>query len=914
MVRSTCKVVVRLKPKDDPLDTAVQCIDNTAEPTLLVRKGTDDDGLYQFNFNRVLNATSQGYTHEVCAREIVTSVLDGYNGTIMAYGQTGSGKTYTMTGPENVELDDPEMQGVMPRAINQVYRELKRRRVPDFKVGVTYVEIYNEGFRDLLVPETKSSDIGVSERKNIVTLKNVSTPKCSTAAEAMEILRQGQHNRHVAGHGLNVRSSRSHTVFTLWIETIDADGASYAGKLNLVDLAGSERYTKTGAEGTVAKEAMHINKSLTFLEQVIIALSKKNAKHVPYRSSKLTHFLKDSIGGNCQTLLVACIWSEESQLSETLSTCRFAHRMMQVTVDAQKNKGGMSSVHGNLFKLDPVMQQYLEQMTAAAVAREKAKLYAEFGRRGGEEEGLADDLAPQEFLELEELRKKVKDLESLQNQVAQNHGKELVDEQALEEMELLRQRVMQLEGEASTRDGPAPPGQNEPDAALADLNAELMQEMEEVRRRVMELQTGAEMDEAQMAELQLLRERVVEVQGLQAAAEAEAHGAKQAHQQKMDESDIAHLSELAELRERVMELQTKDSHTPDEMAELDTLRKRVLGFQGRMASPSQQEQQEDEEKAALRDHIHQLEQAAARADWESHNLAAASQATDEERLEAALQQEQLQARIHQLEEEQAAALPMSPSEPSGSSSQALPDTEKEHLLARIQELEAAQHSEQPDWLTQTSLSNDNELRRLVERVQELEASEARVRELEADALMRTMEGEASFSSNSSRGASELPPFDRDWDRRPTPQPKQGLFKRIFGRGKRGGEHESFSSFAQYAPPERVPEDAGQNIVILNSLTHGQLMELLKAHQQPEAGPKGPWSSNASPPATTGRVPGLPQAPLTQTNLNTPPPFASSSTSPAPSSASTTTGYSYTSSQNSAQELQLKAAGQAPWGR
>ncbi|DBA72831.1 TPA: hypothetical protein ACH3X2_010216 [Trebouxia sp. C0005] len=122
-----------------------------------------------------------------------------------------------------------------------------------------------------------------------------------------------------------------------------------------------------------------------------------------------------------------------------------------------------------------------------------------------------------------------------------------------------------------------------------------------------------------------------------------------------------------------------------------------------------------------------------------------------------------------------------------------------------------------------------------------------------------------------------------------PQPKQGLFKRIFGRGKRGGEHESFSSFAQYAPPERVPEDAGQNIVILNSLTHGQLMELLKAHQQPEAGSKGMWSGNALPPATTGRVPGLPRAPLTQTNLNTPPPFASSSTSPAPSSASTTTG-------------------------
>ncbi|KAK9818001.1 hypothetical protein WJX72_005592 [[Myrmecia] bisecta] len=854
MVSSTCKVVVRLKPKRDPTDDAVQCIENIENPTLLIKKGIDEDGLYQFNFTRVLNQAQQAELHEVCGRDIVSSVLEGYNGTIMAYGQTGSGKTYTMTGPEDADLDDPEMQGIMPRAIGQIFRELKRKRIPQWKVGVSYVEIYNEGFRDLLGPETKSSDIGISEnKKGTISLKNIICPKCENAKDALNVLKQGQMSRHVAGHGLNTRSSRSHTIFTLWVETVDAEGAAFASKLNLVDLAGSERYTKTGAEGSTAKEAMHINKSLTFLEQVIIALSKKKQQHVPYRSSKLTHFLKDSIGGNCQTLLIACVWSDEDQLSETLSTCRFAQRMMQVTVDAQKNKGGLSSVHGNLFKLDPVMQQYLEQMTAAAVAREKARLVAEFHRHGGLLGGELEEeeLEAEEGLELAELRRKVTELEALQEQVQQNHGKTLVDEETLAEMEELRMRVMELE---NSRPLPAPESD------------ELLAEMEELRSRVMELQDMAELSETDVAELAALRMRVTEVAELQAAAETH-----------ISEDEVAELSQLKELRDRVVELQLKEAHTDTELEELEGLRAAVLSLQatqfvegegeedaGDIYKAEEEDRRRDEEAEALRQKIRELEalqqeQAGAapplpppvsqplQDDSEKEALMQRIRELEEalpqpagrptqvvpDGEEGDVEREALMERIRQLEEE-AACLP--PESGAAISSPAAPrpedEEERERLRQRILQLEEAGSRQPPE---DDSQAAEQELR-LQERLRQLEAAEMRVKELEAQSAGQAATQSVSVDTHmdayaqsfSSNGSTDLYGFniDKDWDKKAK---KGGWFGRLLGKGKRRGEHESFSSFAPVAPPDQLDDDSAPNIVILNSLTHDQLLELLKAH-------------------------------------------------------------------------------------
>ena len=175
----------------------------------------------------------------------------------------------------------------------------------------------------------------------VVFVKGLSQHLAGSEEEALSLLFEGEANRAIAEHQLNKASSRSHTIFTLSMELRGAGGDASAdmlcSKLNLVDLAGSERLSKTKSSGLVAREAQHINKSLSFLEQVIIALGEKNREHIPYRSSKLTHMLKDSLGGNCKTIMIANVWAESVHLEETLSTCNFAKRMMRVTQEPSKN-------------------------------------------------------------------------------------------------------------------------------------------------------------------------------------------------------------------------------------------------------------------------------------------------------------------------------------------------------------------------------------------------------------------------------------------------------------------------------------------------------------------------------------------------------------------------------------------------
>ncbi|CAL8462197.1 g1728 [Coccomyxa elongata] len=149
-----------------------------------------------------------------------------------------------------------------------MYSKLERSDLIQWSVSVSYVEIYNETFKDLCDTSTSPSDITIYEQQGVVALNNVQRIKCSNAAAALHVLATGQSNRAVAGHALNSRSSRSHAIFTLWCETIHPDGQTYLSKFNMVDLAGSERSSKTGTEGAIAKEALHINKSLSFLEQV----------------------------------------------------------------------------------------------------------------------------------------------------------------------------------------------------------------------------------------------------------------------------------------------------------------------------------------------------------------------------------------------------------------------------------------------------------------------------------------------------------------------------------------------------------------------------------------------------------------------------------------------------------------------
>ncbi len=201
---------------------------------------------------------------------------------------------------------------------------------------------------DLLSPiptQDQKGDISLQEdSKGNLTIKGLTKHVVNNEEEAFNLLFEGEANRTISEHQLNKESTRSHCIFTIYLEMksrIESSEKVITSKLNFVDLAGSERVKKTGSTGIILKEANYINKSLTFLEQVVVSLTdKKKSKtkeHIPYRQSKLTHLLKDSIGGNCRTVMIATMWPEYSHLNETLSTLNFARRMMNVVNEASVN-------------------------------------------------------------------------------------------------------------------------------------------------------------------------------------------------------------------------------------------------------------------------------------------------------------------------------------------------------------------------------------------------------------------------------------------------------------------------------------------------------------------------------------------------------------------------------------------------
>lgn len=346
MGRNNVRVMVRARPtanfasENFQFHEASDSIDMRLPKDVTAGPVNNQQESWHFKVDKVLANASQEQVFECCAQEVVRSVMDGYNGTIMAYGQTGAGKTHTMTGG-HVGFAD---RGIVPRAISLIYSEAASRPENNITIKLSYVEIYNELMFDLF------TDVGVSEQSGDLAIvedshgniqvRGLSMPVCGTEEEALHIFFQGDTNRHVAEHALNKGSTRSHVVFTIYLESrsrVESSEKVIFSKLHLVDLAGSERVKKTGSDGIMLKEATYINKSLTFLEQVVVALGNKHRDHVPYRQSKLTHLLKDSLGGNCKTAMVANVWPEAKMMEETASTLRFATRMMRVSNEATVN-------------------------------------------------------------------------------------------------------------------------------------------------------------------------------------------------------------------------------------------------------------------------------------------------------------------------------------------------------------------------------------------------------------------------------------------------------------------------------------------------------------------------------------------------------------------------------------------------
>jgi len=303
----------------------VQVVQRRDLPNGKGRKIVPED-VWRFRFDRVFEEkATQKAVFDALMPSLISDAIDGYNATVMAYGQTGAGKTHTVMGKDG----SPHFRGLIPRTISALFKELSNFGREKLLISISYLEIYNERLHDLLTGKEISSRILQDENSSTYS-PDLKRKRVVTEEEALELLFEGESNRTIGSHEMNRNSTRSHCVFTFHLEKTSAEGGTTLSKLHLVDLAGSERVVKTNSTGKVFQEACSINKSLSFLEQVVVALGEKNRDHIPYRQSPLTMFLKDSLGGNSKSVLLACIWPSECHLDQTLATMRFATRMLRV--------------------------------------------------------------------------------------------------------------------------------------------------------------------------------------------------------------------------------------------------------------------------------------------------------------------------------------------------------------------------------------------------------------------------------------------------------------------------------------------------------------------------------------------------------------------------------------------------------
>ncbi|KAK9794064.1 hypothetical protein WJX73_003057 [Symbiochloris irregularis] len=346
------RIYLRLRPVARQ-SQLVQVLDDDRRVEITVAKDAatgivnNQQERFIFQFNGVfVDSATQDQVFEQVAQPVVASALEGINGTVFAYGATGSGKTFTVTGGVGRYVD----RGLIPRAVSHVFAAAAERPDCTLDVHVSYLEIYNDAGYDLLDPgrEAKSMEdlprVSVYEDETGATrLRNLALHPAATEEAALNLLFLGDTNRAISETPMNMASSRSHCIFTLHIASRQAGRSTVLrSKLHLVDLAGSERIKRSGMEGApLLREAKHINLSLHFLEQVIVALQERATSgraHVPYRNSMMTLMLRDSLGGNCRTVMIATVAPSGDQLLESVSTCRFAQRVAMIANEVRVNE------------------------------------------------------------------------------------------------------------------------------------------------------------------------------------------------------------------------------------------------------------------------------------------------------------------------------------------------------------------------------------------------------------------------------------------------------------------------------------------------------------------------------------------------------------------------------------------------
>lgn len=351
---------------------------------LIISSDKNDGKIYSFNWIVNEDAT-QNDIFNLLGNELILSLLSGYNCTLFAYGQTGSGKTHTMLGPTNYLFEkNSEHHGILPRILNEIFAKYYNSN--DFvkiKISCSCFEIYNENIIDLIASEdinnetdsilnSKNKLIKIREHpKKGMYVENIFEEILTDYTSAMNIILKGIKNRHVSFTKMNAQSSRSHLVFTLYIDALNFKNESIVSKFNLIDLAGSERQKTTGAVGDRIKEGGMINKSLSALGTVINTIvenaeyskTSNKQKHIPYRDSKLTYLLKDSLGGNSKTIICANVSQSMLNISETISTLNFVQRANLITnslTSNTENKNDYNKIISNLKKENSELKRLLK--------------------------------------------------------------------------------------------------------------------------------------------------------------------------------------------------------------------------------------------------------------------------------------------------------------------------------------------------------------------------------------------------------------------------------------------------------------------------------------------------------------------------------------------------------------------------
>jgi len=603
------KVVVRCRPanaREKALNSQkIVKIDRRTLAVSLV-KGSEEPKTFTYD-NVYDDDSRQKDVYDETAYPLVKSVMEGYNGTIFAYGQTGCGKSFTMEGKREGPSQPDDMRGIIPRTFDQIFEAIntdKEGGKKKFLVAISYVEIYNEEVRDLLSDNPKGKMDVKEDPEKGVFIKGLAQPEVTSVAQIDALMLKGNSQRSIGATAMNATSSRSHSLFTVRIETstkVDGSDEEHikAGKLNLVDLAGSERQSKTEATGDRLKEAQKINLSLSALGNVISALvvasGPKGGKdvHIPYRDSKLTRLLQDSLGGNTKTIMIAAISPAADNYDETLSTLRYANRAKNIKNKPKVNEDPKDAMlrefQDEIKRLKELLEGKKAKKAAAGEPDSEEEEEDEEPRprkvkkvRKPRADGEGDEEVEEEVEEEDRPRRKAKGLMSAAEQVKfeeeradlqaemarikeekekhESFARLLEEQMRNEKAALMDQMKAQTEAEKAAalqeiverhaRD------KEEHEARAAELAAEMARSKEEERQReaavaeqMQALQSKAATDQAALkAKLKKLQQKMLEGG---AQAKSLAQQAEEKARQALEEAAAVRAAEAAEREERL---------------------------------------------------------------------------------------------------------------------------------------------------------------------------------------------------------------------------------------------------------------------------------------------------------------------------------------------------------------------------